>query len=177
MSTLFTHQTNNLTNATYLPTYLQTRVTTTYHISKPKPRRSSKSQKPSAEEPLPPSSTTTAPRGSLTLKTYDPHSGACLKYRTTKAAEVGRLILCLGAPLAGRMAALPLPEAGDEVMADAPGEDREKETPVVAAAAAAAAATTTTGGGAGAGKKEAQGQTQQGGGGGGGKGKKKRGKK
>ena len=40
------------------------------------------------------------------LKTYDPVSGTCLKYRTVKAAEVGRLIAALGT--CGRvMAALP----------------------------------------------------------------------
>ena len=32
----------------------------------------------------------------LTLKTYDPVSGVCLKYRTDKAAEVGRLVSSLG---------------------------------------------------------------------------------
>ncbi|KAL6790257.1 signal recognition particle 9 kDa domain-containing protein [Trichoderma sp. SZMC 28013] len=32
------------------------------------------------------------PRGSLVLKTYDPVSGVALKYRTTKAAEVTRLM-------------------------------------------------------------------------------------
>ncbi len=36
------------------------------------------------------------PRASLTLKTYDPVSGICLKYRTDKAAEVGRLVASLG---------------------------------------------------------------------------------
>ena len=30
------------------------------------------------------------------LKTYDPASGACLKYKTDKAAEVGRLVGALG---------------------------------------------------------------------------------
>jgi hypothetical protein len=42
----------------------------------------------------------------LDLKTYDPESGACLKYRTNKAAEVGRLIASLGR-LGRHMAALP----------------------------------------------------------------------
>ena len=32
----------------------------------------------------------------MTLKTYDPVSGTVLKYRTDKAAEVGRLIAGLG---------------------------------------------------------------------------------
>ncbi|KAF2838133.1 hypothetical protein M501DRAFT_856095 [Patellaria atrata CBS 101060] len=42
----------------------------------------------------------------ITLKTWDPLSGACLKYQTNKAAEVGRLISALG-KLARTMAALP----------------------------------------------------------------------
>ena len=32
------------------------------------------------------------PKGTLTLKTYDPVSGVVLKYRTDRAAEVGRLM-------------------------------------------------------------------------------------
>ncbi|KAI6090390.1 signal recognition particle 9 kDa protein-domain-containing protein [Hypoxylon rubiginosum] len=135
-----------------------TRITTKYHISKPKPRRPS--QKPSTST----SSTSDAPRGSLTLKTFDPYSGACLKYRTTKAAEVSRLILSLGKPLGGRMAALPQPETSDEVMADAGAE----EATVVKKEEAG-------GGAASSGKPQAQAPQQQGGGGG--KGKKKRGKK
>ncbi|KAI0014093.1 signal recognition particle 9 kDa protein-domain-containing protein [Xylariaceae sp. FL0662B] len=150
-----------------------TRITTKYHISKPSSkRRKSKS----TSEPAAASATTTPPRGSLTLKTYDPHSGVCLKYRTTKAAEVSRLVLSLGR-LGGRMAALPAPEAADEVMAD---------VPAAAEAGSSRAGTPAVGEGAGApappGKTQGQGQQQQGGGagggaGGGGKGKKKRGKK
>lgn len=40
------------------------------------------------------------------LKTYDPASGTCLQYQTTKAAEVGRLIGSLGR-LGRHQAALP----------------------------------------------------------------------
>ncbi|KAK5939203.1 hypothetical protein PMZ80_008506 [Knufia obscura] len=36
------------------------------------------------------------PSATLTLKTYHPESGICLKYRTDKAAEVGRLMTGLG---------------------------------------------------------------------------------
>ncbi|KAI1414688.1 signal recognition particle 9 kDa protein-domain-containing protein [Hypoxylon sp. FL1857] len=163
-----------------------TRITTTYHISKPKPRKSKKSSTTSepTESTTPaqptPAAAAAAPRGSLTLKTYDPHSGVCLKYRTTKAAEVSRLILSLGRPLGARMAALPLPEAADEVMVDTPGEERKAEE--VAPAAAAAASGSGSGSGGKGGQAQGQGQAQQqgggaGGGGGGGKGKKKRGKK
>lgn len=42
----------------------------------------------------------------FTVKTYDPESGTCLQYETTKGAEVGRLIGNLGR-LGRHMAALP----------------------------------------------------------------------
>ncbi|MCJ1357071.1 MAG: hypothetical protein MMC33_007067 [Icmadophila ericetorum] len=45
---------------------------------------------PSDPPPHPPS------RAFLVLKTFDPVSGTCLKYRTDKAAEVGRLVGGLG---------------------------------------------------------------------------------
>ncbi|KAI1378220.1 signal recognition particle 9 kDa protein-domain-containing protein [Hypoxylon crocopeplum] len=152
-----------------------TRITTKYHITSGKRRRSKSA---SASVPSPETETTSAvPRGSLTLKTYDPQSGVCLKYRTTKAAEVSRLILSLGQPLGARMAALPsLPEGEeDEVMVDAPaaaaapttttedgGKKKNKKTEEVARAPTPVVASSSGGGG---------------GGGGGGKGKKKRGKK
>ncbi|KAI0887362.1 signal recognition particle 9 kDa protein-domain-containing protein [Annulohypoxylon maeteangense] len=144
-----------------------TRITTKYHISKPKPRRIKKTDQPTSSS----TSAVAAPRGSLTLKTYDPHSGACLKYRTTKAAEVSRLILSLGQPLGARMAALPLGEAADEVMVDAGAAVEEKGE------VATAAATTTPAGGKGEGKSDGKQGGSGGGGGGGGKGKKKKGKK
>ncbi|KAI1246725.1 hypothetical protein MGN70_010605 [Eutypa lata] len=149
-----------------------TRITTKYSITKPKPRKTKKSPEGEAQ----PTTTTTTeastkpPRGALTLKTYDPVSGATLKYRTTKAAEVSRLILSLG-KLGNKMAGLPGGPADDEVMADVvertgtpvvaeKEKEKEKEVP----------------------RQAAQQQQQQqggasGGGGGGGKGKKKRGKK
>ncbi|KAI1111569.1 signal recognition particle 9 kDa protein-domain-containing protein [Nemania sp. NC0429] len=168
-----------------------TRITTTYHLTD-KTGTSKKRQKRRQQELLSSSSsatttaaaTTTAtatPRASLTIKTYDPHSGVCLKYRTTKAAEVSRLILSLG-QLGRRMAALPLQADADAVMADVGADD--VGTPGIEK---------TEGGGGGASVKgqpqtqpqtqtqsqsQTQGQGQQGGGGGGGgKGKKKRGKK
>lgn len=47
-----------------------------------------------------------APRAKLVLKTYDPESGVVLKFKTDRAAEVGRLIAGLGR-LGRHMAALP----------------------------------------------------------------------
>ncbi|MCJ1428987.1 hypothetical protein MMC29_006900 [Sticta canariensis] len=103
-----------------------TRITTKYTILHP---RSSDSAKVSRPQPqLKSISTTSAPASAasptptshhqptkavLVLKTYDPVSGTCLKYRTDKAADVGRLIAALGT--CGRvMAALPEKEKGAE---------------------------------------------------------------
>ncbi|KAL5598810.1 hypothetical protein BROUX41_003856 [Berkeleyomyces rouxiae] len=63
-----------------------TRITTKYSIKKPKTAPSPSSA--AAPEP--------AKRAFLTLKTFDPTSGATLKYKTTKAAEVSRLVSALG---------------------------------------------------------------------------------
>lgn len=99
------------------------------------------------------------PRASLIVKTFDPHSGVCLKYKTTKAAEVSRLVQLLGS-LGRKMAALP--------DAPAPAAVLEDE-------AAAGTATPPVGGSGGA--AQAPQQAQAGAGGGGGKGKKKKGKR
>ncbi|GAB7344332.1 hypothetical protein MBLNU457_2197t1 [Dothideomycetes sp. NU457] len=65
-----------------------------------------------------------APKAYLELKTYDPESGVTLKYRTDKAAEVGRLIASLGR-LGRHMAALPA-ITEDIAMTDA--QPAEKDT-------------------------------------------------
>ncbi|KAK4553953.1 hypothetical protein LTR86_009129 [Recurvomyces mirabilis] len=57
------------------------------------------------------------PKGSLVLKTYDPESGVVLKFKTDKAADVGRLVGGLGR-LGRHMAALP-ESTEDAVMEDA----------------------------------------------------------
>lgn len=79
------------------------------------------------------------------------------------------------------MAALPLPEAADEVMADAPlaagTPAEEKRGEDVVGPAQLEGSTGGGGGGGGKAPGQGQGQGQAGGGGGGGKGKKKRGKK
>ncbi|KAK5653116.1 hypothetical protein OQA88_9215 [Cercophora sp. LCS_1] len=72
------------------------------------------------------------PRGHLVLKTYDPVSGVTLKYKTSKAAEVSRLIQMLG-QLGRRMAALPdvavaTAEGGDVVVEEGDGVGRESGT-------------------------------------------------
>lgn len=58
----------------------------------------------------------------MELKTYDPISGVALKYRTTKAAEVSRLILSLGR-LGRAMAALP--DVSDEEAPEVSGKEEE----------------------------------------------------
>ncbi|TFB01765.1 hypothetical protein CCMA1212_006216 [Trichoderma ghanense] len=83
----------------------QTRVTVRYSIKPVKPRKStatttSTTDQDTANAPdattsttsTPPPATAKPPRGSLVLKTYDPVGGVTLKYRTTKAAEVTRLM-------------------------------------------------------------------------------------
>lgn len=90
----------------------------------------------------------------LVFKTYDPASGVTLKYRTTKAAEVSRLIHSSLGSLGRGLAALPQQAPADETLPDAP-------TPLE---------------GGGDGKVAAAGAGQTQGGGGGGK-KKKKGKK
>ena len=108
------------------------------------------------------------PRALLTLKTYDPVSGTCLKYKTDKAAEVGRLATSLGR--CGRvMAALPVKE-----------ETQSKEKSVEETEGAAAVKTEDTKDPTNKGRSkggQAQGKGGEKGGGGGGGGKKKKGKK
>ncbi|KAI9790741.1 MAG: hypothetical protein M1816_004882 [Peltula sp. TS41687] len=102
-----------------------TKITTKYTIRRPQKKKSRKTRTPSIEPGAVTDDTTTTttsstkkpstssaavrapeattsaqaqqpPMADLVLKTYDPVSGACLKYRTDKAAEVGRLVASLG---------------------------------------------------------------------------------
>ena len=88
----------------------QTRITTKYTVS---PAKSPSSKRPSSSTTtIHPSSTsnstgTAASHATLTLKAYDPVSGACLKYQTTQAAEVGRLMGALDS-LSRPMCGLPV---------------------------------------------------------------------
>ncbi|RDW88739.1 hypothetical protein BP6252_00771 [Coleophoma cylindrospora] len=117
---------------------LQTRITTKYTIAhaadspKAPVKKSSRAQKTkvAGTEATPASTESTPPvRAILILKTYDPISGATLKYSTNKAAEVSRLIQIVGRlarPMAG------LPEVKDEAMPDADAvEGTGTATPVV----------------------------------------------
>ena len=115
------------------------------------------------------------------LKTYDPHSGVTLKYKTSKAAEVGRLVQMLGT-LGRGMAGLATPATATATATD-PAAGGEDEVMVDVAGAVGAGGEGGSGvqtpvGGGGAGGKEPPPpppQQQQGGGGGGKK--KKKGKK
>ncbi|KZL87117.1 wd domain-containing protein [Colletotrichum incanum] len=140
-----------------------TRITTKYSIKPVKPRKSKTSTEDAtvAEDAL--MTDAKPPRGSLVLKTFDPASGVTLKYRTTKAAEVSRLVTCLGT-LGRTMSTSKAPvEVKDEPMTDAIGSASG------VAGAPAAGEDTPIGGVGGA-------PTPAGAGGGGGK-KKKKGKK
>ncbi|KAG6364853.1 hypothetical protein INS49_006457 [Diaporthe citri] len=134
------------------------RVTTKYNIKPAKARTTKKAKKDGDDDTAMTDADAAAPatkppRASLIIKTFDPHSGVCLKYKTTKAAEVSRLVQLLGS-LGRKMAALP----------DAPA-------PSVAAVDDEAAAGTATppaggpGGAAGAGQAAQQAQAGAGGGG------------
>ncbi|KAF5546844.1 WD repeat [Fusarium phyllophilum] len=103
-----------------------TLITTTYKL-KPGPTR------PDADGDTP---VTKPPRGALVLKAYDPISGATIKYRTTKAQEVTRLIHASLGRLGRSMAAVPdIPEV---TMADGdgatPAEESQAATPTPQAA-------------------------------------------
>ncbi|PLN75756.1 signal recognition particle 9 kDa protein-domain-containing protein [Aspergillus taichungensis] len=149
-----------------------TRMTTKYNFPSTRPSNTSRKQKSKLASSSAPTATTTTsttpqtpttPLAYLTLKTYNPTTGICLKYRTNKAAEVGRLITSLGKLAAGASVAelglsnpVPAaPAAADVEMADAP-EDASAgaSTPVVPAAAAAAPPKGDAGGKGGKGKKK-----------------------
>lgn len=101
-------------------TLLQTRITTKYTL----PRSDSTRTKPSDAATATPAQSA---RAILTLKTYDPVSGTCLKYRTDKAAEVGRLVAGLGR-CARVMAAVPVMEG--EKKGEGEGEVMETQSAV-----------------------------------------------
>lgn len=92
------------------------------------------------------------PRGKLILKTFDPASGVCLKYKTSKAAEVGRLVQMLGS-LGRNMGGLKAAPITAAVVEEDAAVGAGTATPPVPAVAAPAA-----GGGDGKGKKKKKGK-------------------
>ncbi|OAA71957.1 Signal recognition particle, SRP9 subunit [Akanthomyces lecanii RCEF 1005] len=95
------------------------------------------------------------PRAVLVLKTFDPVSGVTLKYRTTKAAEVSRLMGAAMGQLGRSMAALP-EVAPEEAMPDAAADEDEqpKSVPQVQTQTTSAPPPATGGGGGGKKKKK-----------------------
>ncbi|KAL9003847.1 MAG: hypothetical protein Q9188_003308 [Gyalolechia gomerana] len=110
-----------------------TRITTKYRISPPPPARKRKATTISQADseittpnPPPAQQQPATSRAHLVLKTYDPVSGACLKYTTDKAAEVGRLVAALGK--CGKiMSGLPLGEDMDMEGGEVDGKTEVKE--------------------------------------------------
>ncbi|KAI9891854.1 MAG: hypothetical protein M1814_002419 [Vezdaea aestivalis] len=148
-----------------------TRITTKYSLpsvsatakSNPQPKASSAAQASEPPAPIAPAK----PIATLTLKTYDPVSGACLKYKTDKAAEVGRLITGLGRLGNGML--------GKEMrFEDTTGQEGEEKGD---SEVTKVEGTGMPGKGAASGKGAGQGEGQQGGNAGGGGKKKKKGKK
>ncbi|KAI9719891.1 MAG: hypothetical protein M1828_006021 [Chrysothrix sp. TS-e1954] len=107
-----------------------TRISTTYSrsiSSRARKRREAastlhKSANAATTQQAASSEASIAPPATLTLKTYDTASGVCLKYKTDKGAEVGRLIASLG-QMGRKMAALPEDERMSEATTLAPVED------------------------------------------------------
>ncbi|KAH9838120.1 Signal recognition particle 9 kDa protein (SRP9) [Teratosphaeria destructans] len=101
-----------------------TRITTKYklpNLNAPKYRRAAKRKRGGdvAEEQQDDSSAPKVPRATLVLKTYDHESGVVLKFKTDRAADVGRLVAGLGR-LGRHMAALPEKTDGAETCSPFP---------------------------------------------------------
>ncbi|QDS77314.1 hypothetical protein FKW77_004682 [Venturia effusa] len=103
-----------------------TRITTKYTIPNPSKARSRKRKARDDEaEPSTEAAADTPPEAqpsiaTLTVKSYDPVSGVCLRYKTSRGWEVGRLVANLGR-LGRHMAALP------EVVEDTTASDTLKK--------------------------------------------------
>ncbi|KAM0259433.1 hypothetical protein ACHAQJ_003327 [Trichoderma viride] len=131
-----------------------TRVTTRYSIKPVKPRKPTDPNASSADESTAAtSSDPKPPRGSLVLKTYDPSSGVTLKYRTTKAAEVTRLMSTALGRLGKAMAGIQ--DVPEETMQDA---DAAVETPQGEQTPQQTQQQGAAGGGGGGGKKKKKGK-------------------
>ncbi|EMF15538.1 uncharacterized protein SEPMUDRAFT_147396 [Sphaerulina musiva SO2202] len=122
-----------------------TRITTKYNIpnlDSPKYQQKLKKRKRDAngEDKDGTNATPLVPRATLTLKAYDPESGVVLKFKTDRAAEVGRLVNGLGR-VGRQMAALPeKEETQDSKMEDVVGAEGTTEIAAQTSASAASGA-------------------------------------
>jgi WD repeat-containing protein 44 len=143
----YLHQSSLLVQA-----YPTTRITTKYSL----PPKDAKTMPPT-DNATESTSEKRVPAASLTLKTYHADSGICLKYKTDKTAEVGRLVTGLGKLAKREIIEMPAaaPVGGDKMDVDGL-EEAQEPVPV---------------------KEEVKVPTNAPATGGGGKGKKKKGKK
>lgn len=77
----------------------KTRITTKYSLAPPSSKSRKRKRQTATTTTDQPASTEsdTTPVATLTLKTYDTDSGACLQFKTDQAAEANRLVRSLGA--------------------------------------------------------------------------------
>ncbi|KAK6357079.1 hypothetical protein TWF718_001405 [Orbilia javanica] len=144
-----------------------TRITTTYNIS-PAPTTPSRRPKPTTTSSSSKTPTATTeekpklPRGTLTLKTYDPISGSLIKLRTDKISDVGRIVTGLHR-LARSMAGLKdlgsaeitaAAAAAPTTATEAPGQGAAKDAAVSGAAAGTEGGEAVAGGSKGGKKKK-----------------------
>ncbi|KAL6244066.1 hypothetical protein RBB50_008935 [Rhinocladiella similis] len=157
--------------------YPSTRITTKYSLprkgdsksrSKPKETEQKPTQTDGADATAPAQSQAKRdPSAVLTLKTFHPESGICLKYRTDKAAEVGRLLAGLGRLAKGEVIEVPSTTSVQVPATDAAVADKMDIDSGAGVAVPKTGDSTVA----------APPAVSQTGGGGGGKGKKKKGKK
>lgn len=95
------------------------------------------------------------PRGKLIIKTFCAHSGVCLKYKTCKAQEVGRLVQMLGSLGRNMSGMAASPVAAAAAVEEDPAAVAGTATPPVAPAAAGGGG---GGGEGGKGKKKKKGK-------------------
>lgn len=114
----YLHQSSLLIQA-----YPTTRLSTKYSL----PPKKALSKAPT-DNGTDPTSEKRTPAATLTSKTFHPESGICLKYKTDKAAEVGRLFTGLGKLAKGEIIEMPAvaPAGGEKMDVDLAEETVEQ---------------------------------------------------
>ncbi|KGQ05228.1 Cyclin-dependent kinase G-1 [Beauveria bassiana D1-5] len=128
-----------------------TKITTRYSIKAVKRRKPSTANVAPAPAEKP-------PRAELVLKTFDPRSGVTLKYRTTKAAEVSRLMGAAMGQLGRSMAALPEAPPEESMPDAAAAAEEEQQKQPQQTQQPQAQSTPAPAGGGGGGKKKKKGK-------------------